>query len=116
MPWGRLLSTYEEYQESEQQLHPWLQANPRDLRAWNYLAVATLYEEMFKRGVLESCVYRQGGDVFIPGKLAITPEFQQELLDTLDKAQQARMRHLPTDPQCRMRPRSPADRAGRRST
>ena len=78
-----------EYGESEQQLHQWLETHPTDLRAWNYLAIATLYQEMFKRGVLESRVYGHGGDVFKPSKVAITPEFQQELLGILDKAQRA---------------------------
>ena len=78
-----------EYADAKQQLHQWLEKHPTDLRAWNYLAVATLYEEMFKRGVLESRVYGQGGDVFKPSKVPVGPEFQQELLAILDKAQTA---------------------------
>ncbi|MBZ5723230.1 MAG: hypothetical protein LAO03_23070 [Acidobacteriia bacterium] len=78
-----------EYADSEQQLRQWLDTHPTDVRAWNYLATATLYQEMFKRGVLESRVYGYGGDVFKPSKVAITPEFQQELLGILDQAQNA---------------------------
>ncbi len=76
-----------EYAESKEQLRHFLATDSKNLRAWNYLAIAILYEEMFKRGVLESRVYGQGGDVFKPSKVAVTPEFQQELLGTLDKAQ-----------------------------
>jgi hypothetical protein len=32
---------------------------------------------MFERGVLESGVYGEGGDIFKPSKVAVTPSFQQ---------------------------------------
>lgn len=87
-----------EYAESKEQLRHFLAADATNLRAWNYLAIATLYEEMFKRGVLESRVYGQGGDVFKPSKVAVTPEFQQELLGTLAKAQAVAQERLKSDP------------------
>lgn len=86
-----------EYAESKEQLRYFLLADSTNLRAWNYLAVAILYEEMFRRGVLESRVYGQGGDVFKPSKVAVTPEFQQELLGTLDKAQAVAEERLKSD-------------------
>src|SRR5690349_6804149 len=87
-----------EYAESEEQLRHFLTADSTNLGAWNYLAIAILYEEMFKRGVLESRVYGQGGDVFKPSKVAVTSEFQQELLKTLEKAQVVAERRLKSDP------------------
>jgi tetratricopeptide repeat protein len=78
-----------EYAESEHLMRQWLEKHPSDLRARNYLAIATLYQEMFKRGVLESRVYGHDGDIFKPSKVAITSEFQKEILDLLDKAQKA---------------------------
>ena len=76
-----------EYTEAKQQLRQWVEGHPTDLLAWNYLATPTLYQEMFQRGVLESRVYGQGGEAFKPSKVAVTPEFQKELLAVLDKAQ-----------------------------
>jgi tetratricopeptide (TPR) repeat protein len=86
-----------EYAKSKQQLSRAVAVDSANLRAWNYLAIATLYEEMFKRGVLESRVYGQGGDVFKPSKVTITAEFQQELLNTLDKAQGVAEKRLKSD-------------------
>ncbi len=86
-----------EYPQSKEQLRHLLVADSTNLRAWNYLAIAILYEEMFKRGVLESRVYGQGGDVFKPSKVAVTSEFQQELLGTLDKAQAVAEGRLKSD-------------------
>jgi Tfp pilus assembly protein PilF len=73
-----------EYAEAELQLRQWLEAHPTDLRAWNYLAIATLYQKMLKREVLESRVYGHGEDVLKPSKVAITPEFQQALFGLLN--------------------------------
>ena len=87
-----------EYDDAKQQLHTWGDAHPADLRAWNYLAIATLYQEMFQRGVLESDVYGQGGAIFKPSKVAVTPSFQQELFSVLDKAQGLAEQRLKNDP------------------
>jgi hypothetical protein len=87
-----------EYDDAKQELHAWGDAHPADLRAWNYLAIATLYQEMFQRGVLESGVYGQGGAVFKPSKVAVTPSFQQELFSILDKAQGLAEQRLNNDP------------------
>lgn len=76
-----------EYEQAIQQLQSWLEAHPEDLRAYNYLGISVLYQEMFRRGVLESRVYGQGGDIFKASKVAVTPEFQQQLLSVLEKAQ-----------------------------
>jgi tetratricopeptide (TPR) repeat protein len=89
-----------EYDMAETQLRSWIDAHPADLRAWNYLAIATLYNEMFQRGVLESSVYGEGGETFRAGKVAVTPAFQQELLSLLSKSQQLaeqRIRDNPKD-------------------
>ena len=87
-----------EYDDAKQQLHALGDAHPADLRTWNYLAIATLYQEMFQRGVLESGVYGQGGAVFKPSKVAVTPSFQQEFFSALDKAQGLAEQRLKNDP------------------
>jgi tetratricopeptide (TPR) repeat protein len=87
-----------EYGDAKEQLHAWADTHPADLRAWNYLATATLYQEMFQRGVLESGVYGQGGSVFKSNKVAVTPSFQQELFSVLDKAQGLAEQRLQNDP------------------
>lgn len=87
-----------EYDAARQQLREWGEAHPADLRAWNYLAIATLYQEMFRRGVLESSVYGQGGAVFKPSKVPVTPAFEQELFSVLDKAQELAEQRLKNDP------------------
>jgi len=87
-----------EYDAAKQQLRGCVDAQPSNLRAWNYLAIATLYDEMLERGVLESGVYGEGGDVFKASKVAVTPSFQQELFSILDKAQQLAEERLKSDP------------------
>jgi tetratricopeptide (TPR) repeat protein len=76
-----------EYAQAIQQLQSWLETRPEDLRAHNYLGISVLYQEMFHRGVLESRVYGQGGDIFKAAKVAVAPEFQKQLLSILGKAQ-----------------------------
>ena len=76
-----------EYDQARQGLKGWLQEHPDDLYAGNYLATAVLYQEMFRQDVLESTVYGEGGEVFKPSKVPVTPEFQKELFTVLDKAQ-----------------------------
>ena len=88
-----------EYAEARQQLETWVGQHPDDLRAWNYLAVAILYREMFERGVLESKVYGQNGEAFRPSKVELTPGFQQELFRVLDQAQAVAQARLDKDPQ-----------------
>ena len=66
-----------EYDAAKQQLRGCIDTHPTDLRAWNYLATATLYNEMFDRGVLESSVYGEGGDIFKASKVAVTPSFSR---------------------------------------
>jgi len=87
-----------EYDTAKVQLRGYVDAHPSDLQAWNYLAIATLYDEMFERGVLESGVYGEGGDIFKPSKVAVTPSFQQELFSILDKSQQLAEERLKNDP------------------
>jgi tetratricopeptide (TPR) repeat protein len=87
-----------EYDDAKVQLRGCVDAHPSDLRAWNYLAIATLYDEMFERGVLESGVYGEGGEIFKPSKVAVTPSFQQELFSILDKSQQIAEERLKGDP------------------
>src|SRR5258706_9228483 len=87
-----------EYDAAKAQLRGYVDAHPADLQAWNYLAIATLYDEMFERGVLESSVYGEGGEVFKASKVAVTPAFQQDLLSILDKSQQLAEERLKNDP------------------
>jgi hypothetical protein len=87
-----------EYDAAKAQLRTCVDAHPSDLQAWNYLAIATLYDEMFERGVLESGVYGEGGDIFKPSKVAVAPSFQQELFSILDKSQQLAEERLKSDP------------------
>jgi hypothetical protein len=87
-----------EYGAAKQQLRGCIDTHPTDLRAWNYLATATLYNEMFDRGVLESSVYGEGGDIFKASKVAVTPSFQQELLSILDKSQRLAEERLKGNP------------------
>jgi hypothetical protein len=87
-----------EYEAAKQQLRGWIDTHPTDLRASNYLATATLYNEMFERGVLESSVYGEGGDIFKASKVAVTPSFQQELFSILDKSQQLAEERLKNNP------------------
>jgi tetratricopeptide (TPR) repeat protein len=87
-----------EYDAAKAQLRTCVDAHPSDLQAWNYLAIATLYDEMFERGVLESGVYGEGGDIFKPSKVSVAPSFQQELFSILDKSQQLAEERLKSDP------------------
>jgi tetratricopeptide (TPR) repeat protein len=87
-----------EYDTAKATLRGYVDAHPSDLQAWNYLAIATLYDEMFERGVLESGVYGEGGDIFKPSKVAVAPSFQQELFSILDKSQQLAEERLKSDP------------------
>jgi tetratricopeptide (TPR) repeat protein len=87
-----------EYDAAKQQLRAWIDTHPSDLRASNYLATATLYGEMFERGVLESSVYGEGGAIFKASKVAVTPSFQQELLSILGKSQQLAEERLKSNP------------------
>jgi len=88
-----------EYAEARRQLEAWVGEHPDDLRAWNYLAVAILYREMFERGVLEAKVYGQGGEAFQPSKVEVSPGFQEDLFRVLDRAQQLAEARLQKDPQ-----------------
>ena len=87
-----------EYEQAIQQLQSWLETHPEDLRAHNYLGISILYQEMFHRGVLESRVYGHGGEVFKASKVAVTPEFQQQLLAVLTKAQSIADLRVKSDP------------------
>lgn len=87
-----------EYDAARRLFRDWLLQHPEDLYAWNYLAITTLYGEMFRRGVLESKIYGQGGEAFKPSKVPVTPEFQKELLSLLDRAQTIADQHLAKDP------------------
>jgi tetratricopeptide (TPR) repeat protein len=87
-----------EYDVAKEQLRRCTDTQPSDLRAWNYLAIATLYGEMFERGVLEASVYGEGGEIFKAGKVAVTPAFQQELLSMLNKTQQLAEERLKNNP------------------
>ena len=87
-----------EYDQAKQGLEQWVKERPDDLYAWNYLATTTLYQEMFRQGVLESKVYGEGGEVFKPSKVPVTPEFQTELFSVLERAQSLADQRLKQDP------------------
>ena len=87
-----------EYEQAIQQLQRWLKTHPEDLRALNCLGTALLYQEMFHRGLLESRVYGNGGDVFKASKVPLTPEFERQLLPILEKAQTLAETRAKADP------------------
>lgn len=76
-----------EYPQAEAVLDGFLKQRPDDLRALNLQGNVILYGEMFRRGLLESQLYRKDGEAFEPTKTPVTPEFQKHLFDVLDKAQ-----------------------------
>jgi tetratricopeptide (TPR) repeat protein len=87
-----------EYDAAKEQLRRCVDMQPSDLRAWNYLAIATLYQEMFERGVLESSVYGEGGEIFKPSKVPVNSGFQGGLFAILDRAQQLAEERIKADP------------------
>lgn len=89
-----------EYEEAREELEAWLRQHPTDLHALNYLGTVILHHEMFHRGILETQVYGELGEMFRSGKVPFSPGFQQELLTVLDKAQmlaENRMKRNPDD-------------------
>jgi tetratricopeptide (TPR) repeat protein len=89
-----------EYDAAQKTLESWLAQHPDDLRGLNALATVILHREMFRRGILESHIYGQMGEIFRTGKIPYTPQFQRELFSLLDKAQnlaEARLAKNPND-------------------
>lgn len=87
-----------EYEHAIQQLRSWLKTHPEDLRALNCLATSLLYQEMFHRGLLESRVYGNSGDIFKASRVPLTPQFEQQLLPILEKAQTLAEMRAEVDP------------------
>ncbi len=88
-PLGRVLDQQYnlEYDVAREELEAWLQQHPTDLRALNYLATVLLHCEMFRRGILETHLYGDLGEMFRSGKMPLDPGFQRQLFGVLEKAQ-----------------------------
>jgi tetratricopeptide (TPR) repeat protein len=89
-----------EYDAARPMLEDWLREHPTDLRALNYLATILLHREMYVRGILETHVYGELGEMFKGGHIPYTPDFQRRFFEVLDKAQrlaEARLKQNPKD-------------------
>ena len=86
------------YDEAEKRLRTYLEIQPDGLPALNLLATVILYREMFQRGLLESQLYGNKGEIFKPKQEPLSAEFQQSLLATLDRARTAAEARLKNDP------------------
>ncbi len=87
-----------DYDQAEERLRTYLETQPDDLPALNLLATVVLYREMFQRGLLESQVYAEEGEVFKPKQEPLGAEFQQRFSAALDRAQTAAEQRLRKDP------------------
>ncbi len=87
-----------DYDQAEGHLQKYLEIQPDDLHALNLLATVVLYRELFQRGLLESQLYRDKGEIFKPKQDPLSAEFQQRLSAVLDRAQAAAERRLKSDP------------------
>ncbi len=87
-----------EYDSAEEELSAWLNRHPNDLRALNYLAATILQRELLRRELLEAQVYGKGGEAYKGDKQSLSPELQQELLGTLDKAERLADERLDKNP------------------
>lgn len=89
-----------DYDPAEERLRKHLEAQPDDLPALNLLATVVLYREMFQRGLLESQLYREEGEIFKPKQEPLPAEFQQRFSDAVNAAQAAaeqRLKRYPSD-------------------
>lgn len=85
---------------AQKELEVWLGHHPDDLRALNYLANATLDQQLFDAGLLSSEVYVNRGSVFRKKKVPLPKGFEKSFLGILDKAQtlaEQRLRRNPRD-------------------
>ncbi len=87
-----------DYDEAEKRLQTFLERNPEDLPALNLLATVVLYREMFQRGLLESQLYRDQGEIFKPKQEPLSAEFQQRLAEVVGRAQAAAEQRLQSEP------------------
>ncbi len=87
-----------DYDEAEKRLQTFLERNPEDLPALNLLATVVLYREMFQRGLLESQLYRDQGEIFKPKQEPLSAEFQQRLAEVVGRPQAAAEQRLQSDP------------------
>lgn len=87
-----------DYDQAEKRLQTYLETHPDDLPALNLLATVVLYREMFQRGLLESQLYREEGEIFKPRQEPLPAEFQQRFSNAVNAAQAAADRRLQHDP------------------
>jgi tetratricopeptide repeat protein len=87
-----------DYDEAEKRLRTYLEIQSDGLPALNLLSTVILYREMFRRGLLESQLYGNKGEIFKPKPEPLSAEFQQSLLATLERAQAAAEGRLKNDP------------------
>ncbi len=89
-----------EYDVARGQLLEWLHQYPADVRALNYLGTVLLHREMFRRGILETRIYGELGEMFQTRKMPFSAGFQGELFEVLQKAQvlaENRLKQNPND-------------------
>ena len=87
-----------QFRSAQQTLEAWLGHHPDDLRALNYLANATLDQQLFDAGLLSSDVYTNRGSVFRKKKVPLPKGFEKNFLGILDKAQALAEQRLKQNP------------------
>ncbi len=87
-----------DYDDAQKQLKDYLAGSPDDLRAINLQATVVLYREMFRRGLLESRLYGEEGEIFKPKQVPLSAEFQQQFLRILQEALRKAEDRLKRDP------------------
>ena len=75
-----------DYEEAEKLLRADLAGHPDDLCAVNLYATVILYREMFRRGLLESQLYGNNGEIFKPPHEPPSTDFQTQLMAVLQDA------------------------------
>ncbi|MGH9395401.1 MAG: tetratricopeptide repeat protein [Terriglobia bacterium] len=89
-----------EYDKALSIVRGWLKAHPGDVQAWNYVAEATLDQEMLKENLYSGSAFLNSGKVFKKRQEPLPPGFETELNAALDHAQQLeeeRLRRNPKD-------------------
>lgn len=89
-----------EYDRALSLVRGWIKAHPEDVQAWNYLAEATLDQEMLKEGLYSGSAFLDSGKVFKKRQEPLPQGFAQELNTALNHAQrleEQRLRRNPKD-------------------
>ncbi|MGH9378514.1 MAG: hypothetical protein ACRD1I_06925, partial [Terriglobia bacterium] len=75
-----------EYDKALSIVRGWLKAHPGDVQAWNYVAEATLDQEMLKENLYSGSAFLNSGKVFKKRQEPLPPEFEKDLNAALDHA------------------------------